>query len=164
MKKIIYLAAGHAVIDGYDITYQDIKVARDVQGDMMAVDLEPYDIIIATPPCNYYSSANWRRDTSEYSQKTKHLLPDIIKKLEKIEKPYIVENVRNRGLMKDIYPLATHVIYHGRHTYFTNVWFDPSDVPQIKDDIQNKSKKGRQGGYNVNIVIEHWLKTIGEML
>ena len=73
----IYLAAYKAMHPNHDIVYQDINGKRDIGGDMMEVDLTPYDFIIATPPCNWWSRANWRRDSSEYSLKTKHLLIDI---------------------------------------------------------------------------------------
>lgn len=73
--KIIYLAAFKAHHPNWNMVYQDINGKRDIAGDMLEIDLTPYDVIIATPPCNYYSRANYRRETSEYSQKTKHLLP-----------------------------------------------------------------------------------------
>ena len=98
--KGIYLAAFKAEHPNYDIVYQDILGNRDIGGDMMEVNLEPYDFIIATPPCNWWSRANYRRDRSEYALKTKHLLPDIIDKLIQIQKPFIVENVKNKERMK----------------------------------------------------------------
>ena len=103
MKKGIYLAACKARHDAHNIVYQDIEQERyncDLGGDMLEVDLTPYDYIIASPPCNYYSRANYRRETSEYSQKTKHLLPGILEKLGKQQKPFIVENVRSPRLMQ----------------------------------------------------------------
>lgn len=66
--KGIYLGAFEAQHDGHDIVYQDINGKRDVGGDMMDVDLTPYDYIIATPPCNYWSRARGKR-CSEYSKK-----------------------------------------------------------------------------------------------
>ena len=94
--RIIYLAAHKANHPNYNVTYQDIDGKRDVSGDMLEVPIDDYDIIIATPPCNYWSRANFRRETSEYAQATKHLLPNIIRKLEAQNKPYIIENVINR--------------------------------------------------------------------
>ena len=130
---------------------------------MLEIDLKPYDFIIATPPCNYYSRANWRRNKSEYSLKTKHLLPKILMKLNKLNKPYLVENVRNKTLMKDIYNLVPFVYEYGRHTYFTNILFNPNNIPQKYDDIQNGSKALRQGGENVHNVIEYWLENVYEI-
>lgn len=77
--KGIYLAAFEAYHPNHDIIYQDINGLRDLGGDMLDVDLSSYDFIIATPPCNYWSRCNYRRDISDYSLKTKHLLPGIIK-------------------------------------------------------------------------------------
>ena len=96
-KKVgIYLAAFKAMHPKYAIVYQDINGKRDIGGDMMNVDLTPYDFIIATPPCNWWSRANYRRDRSPYALQTKHLLPDIIKKLCEQDKPFIVENVKKQ--------------------------------------------------------------------
>ena len=55
LKKGIYLGACRAYHPGYDITYQDIDGKRDLGGDMLDVDLNQYDYIIATPPCNWWS-------------------------------------------------------------------------------------------------------------
>ncbi len=98
--KVIYLASGRAKLKHDNVIYNDIKEKRDLKCDMMDVDLSNYDVLIATPPCNYYSRANSRRETSEYALKTRHLLPDIIDKFIKTGKPFIVENVRNEPLFK----------------------------------------------------------------
>ena len=167
--KGIYLAAFKASHSNYDIVYQDINGKRDIAGDMMEVDLTPYDFIIATPPCNYWSICNYRRDTSKYALLTRHLLPQIIDKLLKLGKPFIVENVRNAPLM-DQYglfnkPCFIYVI--GRHTYWTNIMLC-CDIEQrqdflnggkvIKYDDMNNCE--HQGGFNVHNVIEVFLDTI----
>src|SRR5690554_3264362 len=162
--KGIYLASHIAQHLNYNIDYQDITGKRDIGGDMLDIDLTPYDFIIATPPCNYWSRANYRRETSEYAQKTKHLLPDILDKLRKLGKPYIVENVRNERLFKKhgILDKADYVYYHGRHTYFTNVPFNPIGIKQRFDFSYGGKRlvKNSQGGENVYNVIEYWLKII----
>lgn len=184
--NIIYLAAHIANHPKWNVTYQDISGNRDIGGDMMDVDLSPYDIIIATPPCNYWSRANYRRETSEYAQNTKHLLPSIIDKLIKENKPFIVENVRNKKLMDahGLYNKNCFIIEHGRHTYWTNIPFNPSNVIQTSDFIPTRRKIGHkqfidditgkiyrsnctkrvnsnsEGGDNVHRVIELWLETI----
>ena len=94
--KGIYLASFKAIHENHDIVYQDINGKRDISGDMMNVDLTPYDYIIATPPCNWWSRANYRRDSSQYALETKHLLIDILDKLIKLGKPFIVENVKKQ--------------------------------------------------------------------
>lgn len=128
---------------------------------MLEVELEKYDLIIATPPCNYYSKANYRRETSEYSQKTKHLLPKILKKLEESGKIYIVENVINKVLMKDIIKNMKGW-YHeiGRHSYFTSEMLNMDHVKQIKEDVENTTQNKRQGGENVNNVIKYYIEYI----
>jgi len=160
--KSIYLASFTANHPKFDIVYQDINGKRDIGGDMLEIDLNDYDVIIATPPCNYYSKANWRRETSEYSLKTKHLLPSILKKLSKIKMPWIVENVRNQVLMKDFFDLAPFVYFYGRHTYFTNRPFNPEGISQKFENIQHLDKRDRQGSGNVHNVIDYWLETIKE--
>ena len=160
--KIIYLAAYKAYHPKWDVTYQDINGKRDISGDMMEVNLDPYDVIIATPPCNYWSRANYKREISEYSQKTKHLLPYILNKLKYMDKPFIVENVINNKLFCEygLYNLGLFVYEIGRHTYWTNIPFNGSHINQIFDNVNNTSSSKRQGGHNVQNVIEYWLETI----
>ena len=173
--KGIYLASFRALHPNHNIIYQDINGKRDIGGDMMDIirskELGNYDYIIATPPCNYWSRANWRRETSEYSQKTKHLLIETLKELSTCGIPFIVENVRNDKMFKKYglfdYPLYVYKI--GRHTYWTNVQFKCDDIIQkpkveirngkrIWLSSQNISRSKRQGGEEVHQVIERWLE------
>jgi hypothetical protein len=178
--KIIYLASHKAILDlpQHEIIYQDKFIKRDLSGDMLDIDLTPYDLIIATPPCNYYSRANYRRETSFYAQETKHLLPNILQKLSKQNKPFIVENVRNPKLMISFINNFNGFVYvYGRHTYFTNFFFSFDDLPQtfeykttktiIKNGKKMRSgqiplfnKKDHEGGNNVNSVIIRYILTI----
>lgn len=141
----IYLGAYKAYHENYNLDYNDIKQTSNninIIDDMLNVDLTKYDFIIATPPCNYWSRANYRRETSEYAQATKHLLPNIIDKLIKLEKPFIVENVRNNKLMNQ-YSLLNkdcYIIQYGRHTYWTNIKFDISGI-EIKTQFKAQYKK-----------------------
>lgn len=186
--NIIYLAAHKAHHPNYNITYQDIDGKRDIAGDMLDVDINLYDVIIATPPCNYWSRANYRRETSEYAQATKYLLPAILMKLQNQDKPYIVENVRNKRLFTEygLYNGKSYVYEHGRHTYWTNVPFNPTNIEQTNDFVAINKKidnnlwitpKGKivksngvkrvtdnpEGGDNVHRVIEYWLTYINEL-
>lgn len=168
--KGIYLAAFEALHEKAKIDYQDINGKRDIDGDMMTVNLEKYDYIIATPPCNYYSRCNYRRETSKYSQLTKHLLPEIIDKLCKQNKPFIVENVRNSKIFEEmkLYDKPCFIYIIGRHTYWTNIMMS-IDIDQRQDFLnggyvikyEDMENKKHQGGYNVHNVIEMFLETIG---
>lgn len=172
--KVIYLAAYKALHPNFDVTYQDINGLRDIGGDMMDVDLTPYDVIIATPPCNYFSKARGNRTPSKYALSTKHLLSDIIDKCISIGKPFIIENVRNKPLFikMGLYDKACYIYTHGRHTYWTNLVFNPSSIPQEYDfrsrGVRVKSRKGMdgdytQGGQNVHNVIDYWLEVVSHM-
>lgn len=166
----IYLAAYKAMHPNHDIVYQDINGKRDIGGDMMDVDLTPYDFIIATPPCNWWSRANYRRDRSPYALQTKHLLPDIIKKLCEQDKPFIVENVKNKLKFGEngLFDVPCHIYFVGRHTYWSNVIMDLSDIHQEHDFTRKRGfterinhDGHREGGHNVNEVIERFLEVIG---
>ena len=50
----------------------------------------------------------------------------------------------------------------GRHTYWTNMLIT-SDIEQIKDNIQNKTSKNRQGGFNVHNVIEQFIQIVEQI-
>lgn len=155
--KVIYLASGEAELIG-NITYNDFIVERDIKSCMLKVDLNEYDLLVASPPCNYWSRANYRRETSVYAQETKHLLPEIINKLSKLGKPFIVENVINKVLMREIIDNFDFKYFeHGRHSYFTNSDFNYKDVVQIPEDVQYTSPKKRQGGHNVNAVFQAFI-------
>ena len=172
--KGIYLGAYTAYHPNHDIIYQDINGLRDLPGDMIFVDLSPYDYVIATPPCNYWSRANYRRETSEYSQKTKHLLPGILQKLVASGKPFIVENVRNDKMFNRyglFNYLSVNVYRVGRHTYWTNIQLDVTGIIQKpKSDYKNGKKRWlssqnlprgkRQGGKEVYEIIELFINTI----
>lgn len=141
---------------------------------MMNIDINEYDYVIATPPCNYYSRANYRRNESEYALKTKHLLPDIIHKLiNEFHKPFIVENVRNDKMFSKIGLLDVdcYIFKIGRHTYWCNIDFSHDDIIQkplvvIENgkkkylSSQNLGRDKRQGTKEVHEVIERFLKTI----
>ena len=172
--KGIYLASYIANHPLHDMVYQDINGKRDIGGDMMEIDLTPYDYIIATPPCNWWSRGNYRRNTSEYALKTKHLLPDIINKLKNIKKPFIIENVRNDTFFKQygLYDNDLYVYKVGRHTYWCNIQLNVNDIKQVaKTQIingkkiwlssQNLPRSKRQGTEEVHEVIERFLQTIG---
>lgn len=166
--KGIYLAAYKARHPNYDIVYQDInpRCKCDLQGDMLEVDLKDYDFIIATPPCNFWTRANYRRYRSEYALKTLHLLPLIILKCIASKKPFIVENVRNDRLFNEfrLYKFNCFIYKIGRHTYWTNVSFD-TNIEQVQDFryggyyIRDEAAF-KQGGDNVSRVIERFLEEI----
>jgi len=161
----IYLASFRAYHPLHNIVYQDINGKRDIGGDMMDVDLSNYDYIIATPPCNYYSRANFRRNVSEYALKTRHLLPDILFKLSVLNKPFIVENVRNitimnqQGIFDIVNKYGLFVYFIGRHTYFSNCMVN-LQCKQYFDDIHHVYTANRQGGLNVHNVIEIFINYV----
>lgn len=165
--KILYLASGKAKLKYNDVVYNDYEIQRDLSCDLMEVDFKEYDLIIATPPCNYWSRANCNIN-SEYSQKTKHLLPFIIWKCIAVGKPFIIENVINKKRMYFLEEVKKycHYVEHGRHSYFMSHQIDISSVPQIQDfkyggRFINKGDN-KQGGSNVNNVIEKYIDTLIE--
>lgn len=173
--KGIYLGACRALHPEFDLVYQDIDGTRDLDGDMLSVDLTPYDFIIATPPCNFYSRANYRRYVSKYALETRHLLPCILIKLALLDKPFLVENVRNESFMKeqhifDICDLfGIQVYFLGRHTYFSNKFLVLDGVPQVKDNVvsakhcikePSANVVYREGGINVHNVVDYFMEVI----
>ncbi len=170
--KIIYLASGYAKLQEPGVTYNDLIVPRENRQDMLEVDLNEYDILIATPPCNFYSYARGSKRPSEYALNTAHLLVDIIIKFYYTGKPFIVENVTNKTSMGFIWAMCSDLgLYrfkHARHTYITNIKFDVSEVPKEFD-----FKKGgyfintfsdRQGGNQVSAIIDCFIKAAKSIL
>lgn len=160
--KGIYLCAREHRLPGYHIVYNDIDISfkPDLCCSCDEIDLSLYDFIIATPPCNYWSRANYRRNSSNYSLLTKNLLPYCINACIKTGKPFIVENVLNKKLIK---PFQYECFYYeyGQHCYFSNIL-----LPSIPKDLfvkQNKAgvcRNKRDNNYNVDLVIKVFLQVI----
>lgn len=176
--KVIYLGAYEAYHPNFDVVYQDINGKRDMGGDMLQVDLKPYDVIIATPPCNYWSIARGNR-CSQYSMDTKHLLPEIIKIVAKQNKPFVVENVINKkrfreeGVFDLVLENGCYIYFIGRHTYFTNIFLADEEIEFLESQNRQDFKYGgkvikypdmkdkkHQGGYNVHLVIDYFLNKV----
>lgn len=179
--NVIYLAAYEAYHHEFKVTYQDINGKRDIDGDMMDINLDPFDVIVATPPCNYWSrahSTDERRNNSPYSVQTMYLLPGILLRLKTLNKPFIVENVRNYPLFSrwGLFEIPGIFTYeHGRHTYWTNILFNPSALPKynngyhpIKEDGSKggyiRFKGNDQGGLEVHNVINYWLELVKQII
>lgn len=167
--KGIYLGAYQDVYHDYDIVYQDINGKRDIGGSMLDIDLNKFDFIICTPPCNYWSRGSNILNRSNYAVETGLLLPEMLERLERINKPYIVENVRNKIRFEKfgILPREKSLVYFiGRHTIFTNIMFNTYinydfDFTNINGSCVDVGKRSdRQGGLNVHRIIEKWLYTI----
>ena len=104
--KGLYLCARKHRIPGYSIVYNDIeeRFKADIICDMRDLVnnrsfLNSFDFIICTPPCNYYSKANYRREISKVALETKDLLPLCLNTFKKWWCPVIIENVNNKDLL-----------------------------------------------------------------
>lgn len=174
--KGVFLGACMEYHKNYNLDYNDIEKTSEhinIIGDMLKVNLNNYDFILASPPCNYYSRANYRREISNYAQTTKHLLPELLKKCNETDKPFLIENVRNyklyekTGIIKYCIENNIFIYIVGRHTYFTKELINLQS-PQNKDNIQKKQHKSknlnnyRQGGENVHNTFEIFLKLMKE--
>ena len=174
--KGIYLASCKARHKKYNLIYNDIdpKYKPDIVGDMLQVDLTPYDYIIASPPCNWWSKTNPYYKTSKYALETKHLLPDTIIKLSESGKPFIIENVKNikrmaeNGIFDLINRYGLFYQFVGRHIYIYNGLLIDLNCEQIQDFIYGGKRVNKdgynQGGTNVYNVIEIWLKQINSII
>lgn len=174
--KGIYLASCKARHEKYDLIYNDIdpKYKPDIVGDMLQVDLTPYDFIIASPPCNWWSKANPYYKTSKYALETKHLLPDTIIKLSESGKPFIIENVKNikrmaeNGIFDLINKYGLFYQFVGRYIYIYNGLLIDLNCEQIQDFVYGGKRVNKdgynQGGTNVYNVIEIWLKQIDSII
>lgn len=162
--KGIYLCSFRAYHPGRDIVYQDLIEKRDLGGDGLDVDVSGFDYVISTPPCNWWSKANYRRNRSIYAMRTAHLLPCMIIKLSNAGKPFIIENVRNFDRMEKMgvfglcreFGVSYRII--GRHTYFTNfAEWTPSIRTQSPSNIAHISRAKREGGEEVRQIIDDWI-------
>ena len=90
--------AGFDHIDGYDLKDQPDYPYEFFKQNALDVDLEPYDFIWASPPCQHFSIGT-RKD----NRKNHDDLVDVIRdKLIASGKPYIIENVPNAPLIDPV--------------------------------------------------------------
>lgn len=160
----VYLCSRLHRIPGCDIDYNDIVdyPGIDLCCDALDVDLSKYDFIIATPPCNYYSKANYRRDISDVAQSTKHLLPLILDKCIKAGKPFIVENVLNKNLLPRL--ADVYWFQFNYHIFYTNeLLLAFNYLPLERQNKENKTRSKRDGNKCVDMVIKDFLWTIGAL-
>ena len=158
--KGVYLCARKHRIPGYLIDYNDIEYYPGITllGDCRNIDVSQYDFIIATPPCNYYSRANYRRDVSTVAQSTKDLLPYCIDICQRSGKPFIIENVCNSSLLPkaDCYEFD-----FGQHHFYTNVFMlVPHKSFSVKQNKAYVCRNKRDGNYNVDLIIKLFLEVI----
>lgn len=164
--KGVYLCARKHRIPGYNIVYNDIieYPGIDLCVDALQIDFEKFDFIIATPPCNYWSRANWRRECSDVALSTKHLLPSILFKCIDSKKPFIVENVMNKTLFDANGLLSFYVFTFGGHTFWTNVFmFIPDKSYAVRQNKQYVSREKRDNNQNVDLIIKLFLETIHQV-
>ena len=158
--KGIYLCAKNHRIPGTNLDYNDIEQLPGITHCCSCedIDISKYDYIIATPPCNYYSRANYRRETSKVAQATKHLLPYCIEVCIKSGKPFIIENVCNSTLLPKT---NLYEFDFGNHHFYTNVFMLVIDRSYArKQNKQNLSYGNRDDNYNVHIIINQFLEII----
>lgn len=155
------------------ITTNDIakKCYCSITGDIRKIInhqfdwLSSFDGWIFTPPCNYYSRANWRRETSKIAQETKDILPLCLQFCidGSSTVPFLIENVQNAPIFKDWYPSYQFVL--GGHTFWSNV-LNASDFLGYELPKQNKQyvcRNKRDNNFVVDLVINVFLKKVADM-
>lgn len=151
----------------YEITYVDIipdlfkSNGMYICTDIKDIKFKDFDIIVCSPPCNYWTRAISLERVSDYALNTMCLLPYCINECVKSGKPFIIENVRNykRFNIFNLFNYPCFYVFIGRHTYRTNRLFKPDNL-QIKENITHISKSKRQGGNNVNTIFEEFIKSV----
>ena len=171
----LYLCARKHRLAGYNIVYNDIDKSFNCDITCDCRELlnndnlgKRFDYFIATPPCNYYSRANYRRNQSTVALMTKDLLPLCLKRLSFIGKPFLVENVLNDNLiLKDTCIskiISDNSIYYfkfGGHIFFTNIFiFNFHKSWSHKQNKKNVCRNKRDGNYNVDLVIKEFLSIV----
>jgi DNA (cytosine-5)-methyltransferase 1 len=122
-----YMAAGFHVT-GVDVEPQPGYPGDEfIQADMLTVDLEPYDVIHASPPCQAYTAMrhmwNARKDHPD-------ILEPVRDRLITSGKPWVIENVPGSPMLPMImlcgtsFGLGTGEFQLRRHRWFqTSGWW-----------------------------------------
>lgn len=141
----------------YTCDIRDILSGKKIPG----INLCDYDGVIFTPPCNYYSRANYRRETSLIAQETKDLLPKCLLWCALHQIPFLVENVANKSFLGDYFPQYQFVV--GNHTYWSNVI---SKADFLGVEFEKNQRKNfvapskRNDNKNVDIVIKTFVRKL----
>lgn len=125
----------NADIIGVDIKYQKNYPYEFILYDALKFPLTGFDFIWASPPCQGYSKLT----PKQYKTNHKNLIPDIRQRLNKIDIPYIIENVYD-AKKEMINPLMLcgsmfNKNFH-RHRLFESPYLHFNLLP--KCSIQNK--------------------------
>jgi len=150
--------AGFDIIEGYDIKPQPYYPFEMFVEDAMNVDIEPYDFIWASPPCQGYSWSTPKRTRSTYT----NLVEPVREKLIKSGKPYIIENVIGAPLENPVQLCGTMFpeLKVFRHRLFE------SNVPLVVEmkcqHKGHKAKERRADNGDFFIVAGHMVGTLKE--
>lgn len=171
MKHLFYGCARHHRIScAYANVYTldiDKKSYCSCTGDIRKIIndhwdwlVHSFDAFLFTPPCNYYSRANWRRETSKVALETKDLLPLCLNFAVLCGKPFIVENVQNSTLLKDLFP--TYQFTLGGHTFWSNVLKADDFVGVVppKQNKQNVNREKRDDNWIVDYVLTKFTEKV----
>lgn len=133
MKKYrlldLFCGAGGAAVGyhraGFEVVGVDIKPQKHYpfkfhQADAMTYPLDGFDVIHASPPCQRYSQMRFLSKARNCGQYPVHpdLLDGVRKRLEADGKPFIIENVPQSPIRKDITLCGTMFglkVYRHRH-------------------------------------------------
>lgn len=162
-----YHDAGFEEITGVDIKDDHKYPYNFIHSDVFKLPLsffKQFDLIHASPPCQHYTFATRK------TNRDKH--PDLIEKtrllLQKIGKPYTIENVPNAPLRKDL--LLCGEMFEGlriiRHRIFEIEGFKVIQQThrKHKERIGKKSyymQIAGHGGDSYSFRVEDWKKAIG---
>jgi DNA (cytosine-5)-methyltransferase 1 len=90
-----YARAGYEVV-GVDLIPQPSYPFDFVQADALVVDLDGFDLIHASPPCE-----RWSRLSARWGNRADHpnMIADVRRRLAATGVPYVIENVRGAPLL-----------------------------------------------------------------
>ncbi len=130
----LHQAFPDAEIFGVDKDYQKNYPFNFIQADAMTFDLNGYDFIWASPPCQFYSNLT----PQEHKSKHPALIGSVRKRLQKTKSIWIIENVN--GAKKHLYnPIMLCGTQFGlnthRHRYFESPWLDIVMMPSCDKSI-----------------------------
>ena len=105
-----YHLAGFEVV-GVDIEPQPLYPFEFHQGDMLTFPLDGFDVIAASPPCEFATTMNvrWRKRGGTIADTHVNLLTPVLSRLRASGLPYVVENVVGAGR----YMRATLLLHGG---------------------------------------------------
>ena len=145
----LHWAFSNAEIVGVDIKKQPRYPFTFVQGDALTFDIDGFDLIWASPPCQQFCALNTREDLSHYP----NLIAPVRAKLCSSGKLFVIENVPQAPIRRDLmlcgsmFGLRTYRHRHFECSFNVSQPQHPPHIVRVNRRGENRREHWANGGF-----------------